>query len=76
MPRHRTLVILSKTMRAEIDAVVGDQDSAATMQSPDADTRVISYTGAAKLNQVVSGSATPVTGSFPFAFLLTVQRVQ
>jgi hypothetical protein len=50
-------------------------DGAAMVQSPDANTRVISYTGTAKLNQVIDSVATPKTESFPFTFSLTVQRV-
>jgi hypothetical protein len=51
-------------------------DKAASVQSLDTNTRVISYTGTAKLNEVMSTGPVPVTGSFPFTFSLTVQRVQ
>ena len=51
-------------------------DKAATVQSLDSNTRVITCSGTAKLNQVTSTGPVPVTGSFPFTFSLTVQRVQ
>ena len=53
-------------------------DKAATVQSPDSNTRVItSPRGAtATLNLVGPNGPTPVTGSFPFTYSLTVKRSQ